>query len=218
MTQQHNEDLLLDILVHDINNANTIVMGYASILEYKLTGEDLDYLKNLVSGVRQSMDLIRNAQNIRKVQKTPVQLVQVNLGEAIRRVPLLFPEARIEISGTSGDVYADDFFEEVFRAILENSIRYGSREVKVQVGTKDLGDRYEVSVEDTGPGIPDAVKEGIFNRLVRDAPKKGRKGLGLILAKLIVERYGGSIRADDRIPGKPEQGAAIRFTLRKYQG
>jgi signal transduction histidine kinase len=218
MTQQHNEDLLLDILVHDINNANTIVMGYASILEYKLTGEDLDYLKNLVSGVRQSMDLIRNAQNIRKVQKTPVQLVQVNLGETIRRVPLLYPEARIEISGTSGDVYADDFFEEVFRAILENSIRYGSREVKVQIGTKDLGDRYEVSVEDTGPGIPDAVKEGIFNRLVRDAPKKGRKGLGLILAKLIVERYGGSIRADDRIPGKPEQGAAIRFTLRKYQG
>jgi signal transduction histidine kinase len=218
MTQQHNEDLLLDILVHDINNANTIVMGYASILEYKLTGEDLDYLKNLVSGVRQSMDLIRNAQNIRKVQKTPVQLVQVNLGETIRRVPLLYPEARIEISGTSGDVYADDFFEEVFRAILENSIRYGGREVKVQIGTKDLGDRYEVSVEDTGPGIPDAVKEGIFNRLVRDAPKKGRKGLGLILAKLIVERYGGNIRAEDRIPGKPEQGAAIRFTLRKYQG
>jgi signal transduction histidine kinase len=218
MTASGNEDLILDILIHDINNANTIAMGYATILESRLTGEDLGYLKSLAGGVKQSVELIRNAQAIRRVQKTPAQLVRVNLGNAVRRVPAGFPGAGIEVGGTAGDVSADDFLDEVFRVVVGNAVKYGGRDVRIRISLRETGDRYEVSVEDTGPGIPDALKEGIFNRLIRDAPKKSRKGLGFVLARLIVERYGGIIRADDRVPGKPEQGAAIRLTIPKYQG
>ena len=41
------------------------------------------------------------------------------------------------------------------------------------------------------------------------------RGLDLYICRKLVERYGGRIRADDRVAGRPEEGAAIRFTLKK---
>ena len=216
--EDNKEDLILDILIHDINNANTIALGYGTILESKLKGEELMFLENLVNGARQSMNLIKNAQAIRRVQKTPVQLVKMNLGTAMKRAGTGLPGRPIEVSDFACDVYADEFLDEIFRVLLENVEKYTGKDAKVRISAKDLGSTCEVSVEDEGPGISDALKEGVFNRLIRDAPKKSRKGLGLVLAKLIVDRYGGTIRAEDRVPGKQDQGAALRFTLRKYQG
>ncbi|WP_331519626.1 ATP-binding protein [Methanoculleus sp.] len=41
------------------------------------------------------------------------------------------------------------------------------------------------------------------------------EGLGLYLVQILVERYGGKIWVEDRVPGHPEEGAAFRFTLKK---
>ncbi len=219
MTADDKTDLLLDILIHDINNANTISLGYSSILEYKLTGEDLTYLQNIAAGIKQSVDLIKNAQMIRRIQKTPVILSPLSLGDAVKRIPINFSGLPVEVSGTAGTIETDEFLDEAFRLIVENSFKHGGKNVKVTVRAEDLGDRWQVSVEDTGTGIPDSMKDGIFNRLVRDAAqKKGRKGLGLILARLILERYSAGIRAEDRVPGQYSQGAAIRMVFKKSQG
>lgn len=215
MAADNAEDLILDILIHDINNANTISLGYASILEYKLKGEDLTYLENLMSGVRQGAGLIKNAQTIRKIQKTPPNLVNINLANAVRNAGSTLSKHEVKITGDPGTVLADDYLEELFGILVENIEKHAGKEAKVFINVIDKGDSYEVSVEDTGPGIPDAMKEGVFNRLDRNAEKKSRKGLGLVLARLIIERYGGTIRAEDRVPGKPGEGAAIRFTLKK---
>ena len=215
MAADNAEDLILDILIHDINNANTISLGYASILEYKLKGEDLTYLENLMSGVRQSAGLIKNAQTIRKVQKTPPNLVNINLANAVRNAGSTLSKHEVKITGDPGTVLADDYLEELFGVLVENIEKHAGKDAKVFINVIDKGDSYEVSVEDTGPGIPDAMKEGVFNRLDRNAEKKSRKGLGLVLARLIIGRYGGTIRAEDRVPGKQGEGAAIRFTLKK---
>ena len=59
-----------------------------------------------------------------------------------------------------------------------------------------------------------------FNRLICAAQSTVRPApedwtfVSLLIMKL-VERYGGRIRADDRVAGRPEEGAAIRFTLKK---
>ncbi|MEN6610648.1 MAG: HAMP domain-containing sensor histidine kinase, partial [Methanoregulaceae archaeon] len=203
MAADNAEDLILDILIHDINNANTIALGYSSILESKLKGEDLLYLENLTSGVQQSAGLIKNAQTIRKIQKTPPTLMGVNLANVIKGAGAALSGHQIQIVGEPpGKVMADEYLEELFRVIIHNVGKHAGKNAKVTLRVQEKGDFYEVSVEDTGPGITDALKEGIFNRLDRNAVKKSRKGLGLVLARLIVERYGGSIRAEDRVPGK----------------
>jgi signal transduction histidine kinase len=73
----------------------------------------------------------------------------------------------------------------------------------------------EVAVTDTGPGIPDITKSTIFDRFMQNSSTRSSYGLGLHIAKMLVEAYGGRIWADDRVPGHPEQGAVIRFTLKK---
>lgn len=215
MAVDNAEDLILDILIHDINNANTIALGYSSLLESKLKGEDLLYLENLTSGVQQSAGLIKNAQAIRKIQKTPPTLGCVSLANAMKGAGNSLSGYRVQVTGAPGNVMADEYLEELFRVLLNNISKHAGKNAKVTISARDTGDYYEVSVEDTGPGITDALKEGVFNRLDRNAVKKSRKGLGLVLARLIVERYGGSIRAEDRVPGKQSEGAAIRFTLKK---
>ncbi|KDE56045.1 hypothetical protein EI28_02100 [Methanoculleus sp. MH98A] len=71
-----------------------------------------------------------------------------------------------------------------------------------------------VTVEDTGRGVPDEDKEAIFHRY--EQRKRGvGEGLGLYLVQILIERYGGRVWADDRVPGRPGKGAAFRFTLKK---
>jgi K+-sensing histidine kinase KdpD len=73
----------------------------------------------------------------------------------------------------------------------------------------------EISVSDTGPGIPDAAKPGIFDRFAKDDTKKRSSyGLGLHIVKMLVESYGGTVWAEDRIRGEQKSGASIHFTLR----
>jgi two-component system sensor histidine kinase KdpD len=72
-----------------------------------------------------------------------------------------------------------------------------------------------VAVEDTGPGIPDEIKETIFHRFQRGGTQGYGEGLGLYIAGMLVERYGGQIWVEDRVEGRPYLGASLRFTLRR---
>ena len=70
----------------------------------------------------------------------------------------------------------------------------------------------EVRVEDSGPGVPDDAIESIFSKFSQAGGQKQRMqgmGMGLTIARLIVERHGGRIRAGNLAEG----GAVFRFTL-----
>ncbi len=68
-----------------------------------------------------------------------------------------------------------------------------------------------VTVADNGPGIPDEVKDRLFMRFSRGQTKVKGSGLGLYLAKTLVESYDGKIRVEDRVPGDYTKGA--RFVV-----
>jgi signal transduction histidine kinase len=72
-----------------------------------------------------------------------------------------------------------------------------------------------VTVEDTGPGIPDGMKETLFQRFSRIENQGCGEGLGLSIVGMLVERYGGRVWVEDRVSGRPDLGAAFRFTLRE---
>jgi signal transduction histidine kinase len=63
----------------------------------------------------------------------------------------------------------------------------------VTVSTKDLQDKIEISIKDNGPGIPDAIKEKIFQPFFTTKPTGQGTGLGLSLSYDIVKAHGGSI-------------------------
>jgi signal transduction histidine kinase len=88
------------------------------------------------------------------------------------------------------------------RNLLENARRYGGGDVEVKVETR--AGRAEIHVCDRGPGVPEPMRERIFEpffRLPGHAELAGGVGLGLSLVKQIAERHRGSVRCEERSGG-----------------
>ncbi len=211
-------NLYLDILMHDINNANTASLGYADILSESLEDPQKEVAGKLVESIRKSRDIIRNLETIRRLQEQPGELKAVLLDAVIREEIRHFPGVGIDYQGTDATVFGDDLIGETFTNLLGNGFKYAGPGAQIRIEVKNLSDETVlVSVEDNGPGIPDDSKKIIFNRFQRGVTKGSGKGLGLYIVKTLVERYGGRIWCEDRVPGSPDSGTAIRFTLRAYQ-
>ncbi|HMA05725.1 MAG TPA: ATP-binding protein [Methanomicrobiales archaeon] len=208
-------NLYLDIMSHDINNVNTVSLGYAQLLADLVTGKSREMLAKLESAVQQSVEIIRNVSTIRAIQERSQATRAVNLDPVIRMELDHHPEVTIHYDGTTVSVCANSLLSEVFRNLIGNSAKFGGTGAQVWIRVAEDGDRVTVSVEDSGPGIPDDLKPAIFNRFQRGRSSRSGKGLGLYISRMIIEGYGGRIWVADRVEGEPGKGAAIRFTLPK---
>ena len=122
---------------------------------------------------------------------------------------------RIILEDCERKVLANDMLGVVFDNLFSNSLKFGGKDTIITVSARDTpGGIVEISVTDTGPGIPDDSKLLIFDRFAQDTKKRSSYGLGLHIVKMLVESYSGTVWAGDRIPGRQESGAAIHFTLR----
>lgn len=98
------------------------------------------------------------------------------------------------------------------RNLIENAIVYSETGTQVGVGLREADGTVEVSVTDSGIGIPDAEQERIFERFYRIDPSRSREtggtGLGLSIVKHAVANHGGEVRLFSR------QGVGSTFTIR----
>jgi two-component system sensor histidine kinase ChvG len=98
--------------------------------------------------------------------------------------------------------------------LVDNAISFSPKDGLVEIAALLMGDELLVTVEDEGPGVPPTIREAIFNRFhsIRpDSEAFGRhSGLGLAIAKAIVEGHDGRIAVEDRRDGR----AGARFVLR----
>lgn len=94
--------------------------------------------------------------------------------------------------------------------LVDNALRYAPRDTEVTVKVARDASSIRMTVVDAGPGIPAAEREAVFERFHRasgdDTPGIG---LGLAIAKTIVERHGGSISLEDARPGHLLPGLAV---------
>jgi nitrogen-specific signal transduction histidine kinase len=76
----------------------------------------------------------------------------------------------------------------------------------------DNGKTYcRIEVEDNGPGIPDMLKNTLFDRLNLTTTRAKGKGFGLCIIKMLVDDYHGKFRVEDRVKGDHTKGA--RFVV-----
>jgi len=212
-------NLYLDILVHDINNANLAALGYGDLLLEMTSGRSQEMAQKMIEGVQKSREIIRNLETIRHIQERKTEIKPVNLNTIISQEIRHFPTARIEYDGIDVMVLADGLLSEIVTNLVGNSVKFGGQDTHITVRVHRLPDGYvEVAISDTGPGVPDELKPVIFNRFQIGSSRGSGKGLGLYIAKTLIERYQGRIWVEDRVPGDYSQGAVIKFTLRESTG
>ncbi len=214
LDEAHREaNLYLDILTHDVRNANNVSTMYADLLLELLGGEQKAYAQKLHDSIRRSTEILKNVATIRRIHRESAGLSPVDLAAVIREEIGTFPAASIRYDGRPAWVCADGLLSMVFTNLIGNAVKFGGPDVRITIRVEELNGEVLVSVEDTGPGIPDEVKGVLFHRFERGLGHGRGEGLGLYIVRTLVERYGGRVRVEDRVPGHPEEGAAFRFTL-----
>ena len=210
-------ELYLDLLTHDINNSNSVALGYLQMLKDResLEPRSEDLLDRSLEALRDSSELI---DTIGKVQRAGVEARSpLDLGEVLRGVVAdyrNYPRKEVEIDlecECDVPVWANPLIKEVFTNLMDNAVKHAPGPVKIWIRAAQVGSRYEVTVEDNGPGIPDEVKGRLFSRFKRGSTTAPGHGLGLFLARSLIESYGGSVSIEDRVPGDHSQGA--RFVV-----
>ncbi|KAF5046632.1 Adaptive-response sensory-kinase SasA [anaerobic digester metagenome] len=208
-------NLYLDILSHDIRNAENISSLYIDILIDMLEGDAKEHAQKIRSSIRKSIEIVRNVSTIRRIHHESVTLAPVDLDGVIRDEIGVFSEINFNYEGTDLVVVADPLLPEVFTNLIGNAVKFGGPAVEITIRVEESGNDVLISVEDTGPGISDEMKDTVFMRFGKNRIQKSGQGLGLSIVRMLVERYGGTIRSDDRVSGCPGCGAAFRFTLKR---
>ena len=155
----------------------------------------LDEMDRLVD----DMLTLASAEAGRLVQPRPIDLD--DFFEDVRRDLPLFGERDFHLEPVDGVLDADpDRITQVLRNLVRNAVAHTEPGGRVAVVATARDGWLRIAVSDDGPGIPPAHLERVFERFHRvdedRARERGGSGLGLPIARAIVEAHGGRIRAD----------------------
>ena len=96
----------------------------------------------------------------------------------------------------------------MLRNLIGNAVKFTPEEGKITIAASPADKGLEVSVSDTGPGIPEKSLATVFDKFESSDQKKGT-GLGLAIVKHIIAAHGGKVWAES----KPGQGSRFIFVL-----
>jgi nitrogen-specific signal transduction histidine kinase len=221
-------EFYVDFMSHDIRNFNQVSMGYLEMLQIKedLADDERMYLEKALNGVLGSNKLIDDIKRVRLIRElgdrglAPTDLGKV-LVDDLQHVVKSQEGKKVVINNNARPgqlALANNMVHDVFRHILENAIKYDAHsdkviDIDVSESKCDGHDCWTIHFADHGPGIPDARKKSIFERMLGGSTRGA--GIGLSIVRLIVDKLGGRIWVEDRVPGDPSQGSVFVVQLRK---
>jgi signal transduction histidine kinase len=156
--------------------------------------------------VKQLLDLSRLEAGVVPLDREPFD-VEVLLNQAVRESQLSAPSVTMTVSVEPPDLElrADqERLHQVVANLVENAVRHSPDGGTVAVTARRGGDHVTIDVSDEGPGIPEEEVARVFERFYRHdsarSSRDGGAGLGLAIAKWIVDLHGGDIQPERRQP------------------
>jgi signal transduction histidine kinase len=217
---------------HDLRTPLTMIAGFSQALLDGTAGpsevtssaqviyEESIKMQRLVEDLLQ---LTRLESGLQHQERHPVEVqpfVQGLLDRIARsRGDTTSPALRNRVSDTTPRIEVDEGqLERALRNLVENALRYTPPHGAVMVSAEAIGRSWvEISVRDTGAGIPAQDLNRVFERFYRSDKSRergqGNSGLGLAIVREIVEGHGGHVRVESEV-GK---GTTFRFTVPQAQ-
>jgi signal transduction histidine kinase len=182
------------ILRHDL--INQIAAALSAINMYKSNPSE-EILKEAELKSTKSLELIQRMRDLEEFMLQRLDLKLYNLQAVLENVALNYPNLEIEMNDNA-EVLGDDAIYSVFSNLLSNAITHG-KATKVIIKVTSQVNFCQIEVLDNGIGIPDSLKERVFDEFFSYG-KNAQTGLGLYIVKKAVERYGGYIYILDNLP------------------
>ena len=190
-----------EVVMNRLNELLSKIIGLIGITEEYLSrtisingdgepgDEILDLMRDIINPVMQELDPELKERTIwidRRIDSIPTQQTLIKANRAC--------------------------LKSVFRNLLKNAIKYGDKEGTIAIAFEDCGFLYRLSIYNRGNPIPEEYRNKIFTRFARFGNNEdggmGGMGLGLYLAKEIIQAYGGDIWYQAE-----EDGSNFVFTL-----
>lgn len=198
-------NLLSSITRHDILNQLTALAGYLDIMSEEAEDPTLQkYItaeKRIAETIRKQVQFTRDYHEI-GVQSPQWYNVKKTIEAVTANLPVLPGSVVIDIENLS--IYADPLLEKVFYNLVENALRHGRNVSRITFSCSHRGESIRIVCEDDGDGIPEELKEAIFNR-----QHFKNTGFGLFLSREILGITGLLIHEN----GEPGKGARFEITV-----
>lgn len=206
---------------HEFKTPITAIEGYAMLLQDgSHTPEQEGYIDKILFSTKRLSTLVGNILLLSKVDNHSMTFPRAayRLDEQIRQaVVMLAPqwsEKDIEMDAELEEITwrgPESLMLHVWTNLIGNAVKFDPKGGLVRLRLQAQGDFVEVTVEDSGPGIPEAEREAIFGRFYQtdSSHRQEGNGLGLALCKQITRLAGGDIAVENRAAG----GSVFRVRL-----
>jgi signal transduction histidine kinase len=218
----------MSMSVHLLRNPISILHGYLGALLQeetlaKLTPDEKDSITSAVTGADELQDLVENLLNLTQIEQNIYTLKRVSFDlenlvmktvndfkalASAKGIEITFIPSLYKIPMAVGDIGA---VKTVLRNLIENAMKF-TDQGKIDVSINLSGSNHQISIKDTGPGIPASNIPMMFTKFYRvksALEMQTSYGLGLYISKKIIELHKGKIWVES-VEGI---GSTFHFTI-----
>jgi K+-sensing histidine kinase KdpD len=211
---------LLDAVTHDLRTPLTSIK--AAITTIRVEPVSPDVQRELFEVIEQECDrlnhFIQGMMDLAKLEAGEVALASRDVSaeeiveDALLRAEPLLRERRVEVAiqPSLPPLRVDPrLISQVIFTLVENAAKYSGADASINVAVGRDGNNIRFAVNDEGPGIPPELRAQVFQKFFRGGLQPGF-GVGLAIARGIVQAHGGTIRIEEGPGGK---GASVQFQV-----
>jgi signal transduction histidine kinase len=227
VANQHKSEFLAN-MSHELRTPLNAIIGFSEVLLQRMFGElnpkQEEYLQDVLSSGRHLLSLINDILDLSKVEagRMELELARFDLPQALQDTLVLVRERAVrhgiemhlDADPRVGALVADERkVKQVMLNLLSNAVKFTPEGGRVEVRAVPTDGAVEISVTDTGIGIAPENQELIFEEFRQVggdyAHKREGTGLGLTLARKLVELHGGRLW----VKSQPGQGSTFTFSV-----
>jgi signal transduction histidine kinase len=188
-------------IIHDFKQPITTIQGFTDLL----SGMDIsdkkrrEYGDRILDAIRQMMGMINDLLDFAR-GKAALHLEQAELNAIVQHVvEQMHPaavESNIQLTFDPGEIAETQLDRFRIQRVIENLVGNAREAIsgpgRIDLATTIQNGGIELSIHDTGRGIPETIRENLFEPFISEGKPTGT-GLGLAISKRIIEEHGGKI-------------------------